>query len=107
MVNVAGLILLFQKASRQKRMLNLAPLGRMGLTTYIIQTMFGVLIFYGYGLKLLDVIGNSTTFSIGTVIFIAQIYFSKCWMKYFNYNPFEWFWRSATHFKLHPFRRGV
>ena len=105
MVYVAGFILLFQKAGWQKRLLNLAPMGRMGLTTYIMQTMIGVLLFYGYGFNLLDVIGNSATFAIGTVVFIVQMFFSKWWMKYFYYGPFEWFWRSATYFKLQPFRR--
>jgi len=105
MVYVAGFILLFQKTGWQKRLLNLAPLGRMGLTTYIMQTMVGVVLFYGYGLNLMDVIGNSATFAIGTMVFIAQVYFSKWWMKHFNYGPFEWFWRSATYFKLQKFRR--
>ena len=105
MVYVAGFILLFQKAGWQKRLLNLAPMGRMGLTTYIMQTMIGVLLFYGYGFNLLDAIGNSATFAIGTVVFIVQMFFSKWWMKYFYYGPFEWFWRSATYFKLQPFKR--
>ena len=105
MVYVAGFILLFQKTGWQKRMLALAPLGRMGLTTYIMQTIIGVLLFYGYGFNLLDVIGNSAAFAIGTVVFIIQVYFSKWWMKYFYYGPFEWFWRSATYLKLQPFKR--
>ena len=107
MVYVAGFMLLFQKTGSQKRMLNLAPLGRMGLTTYIMQTMIGVLLFYGYGFNQLDVIGNSTTFAIGTVVFIIQVYFSKWWMKHFYYGPFEWAWRSATYLKLQPFKRAT
>jgi uncharacterized protein len=105
MVYIGAFILLFQKEKWNKWMTYLAPLGRMGLTTYLMQTMFGVFIFYGYGLNLLNKIGNSTAFAIGIVIFIAQIYFSKWWMSKYYYGPFEWLWRSATYMKLQPMKR--
>lgn len=107
MVYVTGFILLFQKAGWQKRLRGLAPLGRMGLTTYLTQTILGVFIFYGYGWNLLDAIGNSTSFGIGIAIFIIQIYFSKWWMKHYYYGPFEWLWRSLTYFKIQPWKKQL
>ncbi len=107
MVYAGSFILVFQKTAWEKRLAGLAPLGRMGLTTYLAQTFFGVFIFYGYGLNLLDVIGNSTAFVIGIVFFIAQLYFSKWWMRRYYYGPFEWAWRSLTYFSLQPWKRPL
>ena len=105
MVYVACFILLFQKEKWQNWLSGLVPMGKMGLTTYLTQTVLGVLIFYGYGLNLMDVIGNSISFAIGIIIFITQIYFSKWWLKNYYYGPFEWLWRSLTYFKAQPMRR--
>ncbi|MEO7766720.1 MAG: DUF418 domain-containing protein, partial [Ferruginibacter sp.] len=106
MVYVACFILIFQRQRWRNWITALTPLGRMGLTTYLVQTIFGVLLFYGYGLNMLDVIGNSVTYIIGIVLFIAQIYFSKWWLKKYYYGPFEWLWRSLTYFKLQPMRKN-
>jgi uncharacterized protein len=104
-VYIGAFILLFQKEKWNKWMTGFAPLGRMGLTTYLVQTVFGLLIFYGYGLNLMDVIGNSAAFAIGVVIFIAQIYASKWWMSKYYYGPLEWLWRSATYMKMQPMKK--
>ena len=105
MIYVAGFILLFQRERWQHRLSALVPLGRMGLTTYLLQTVMGVLVFYGYGLNLLDVIGNSISYTIGIVFFIAQVYFSKWWMAHHAYGPFEWLWRALTYFNAQRWRK--
>jgi uncharacterized protein len=104
-VYVACFIIIYQKINWQRRLSVLAPLGRMGLTTYLTQTILGVFIFYGFGLNLLDVIGNGVAFVMGIAIFIVQIFFSKWWMKHYYYGPFEWLWRSLTYLKIQPFKK--
>ena len=76
--------------------------GRMGLTTYLMQTFFGLLIFSTIGLGLLGELGAATSFGISIVIFIFQMWISKVWLKYFHYGPIEWLWRCLTNFKLQP-----
>jgi uncharacterized protein len=105
LVYVAGFVLLYNRSAWQKRLSHLAPMGRMGLTTYLVQSVFGLFIFFGYGLNLLDVYGSTVAFALATAVFIAQIFMGKWWMKRFYYGPFEWFWRSATYFQWQPFRR--
>ena len=41
-------------------------------------------------------------------IFIANLAtdFRWHWLKYFNYGPVEWLWRSATYKKWQPFRKN-
>jgi uncharacterized protein len=69
------------------------------------QSAFGVLIFFGYGLGLLTQIGAAASFGLAIVIFILQIFFSKWWFRHFTFGPFEWLWRSLTYLKIQPIVR--
>lgn len=102
---VSGLTLLYYKSKGWRVMLNkLAPVGRMSVTNYMMQSVFGVFIFYGFGLNL-----ASATFSecavAGVVICAVQILFSNWWMKRHYYGPVEWLWRTATWMKRVPLKR--
>jgi uncharacterized protein len=77
----------------------LAPLGRMALSNYIMQTLLGVFIFYGVGLGIGGSIGPTLFFPIAFGIYIFQILFSTWWLKHFNYGPLEWIWRMLTYGK--------
>jgi uncharacterized protein len=107
MVYAGGFLLLAQRVRAGKFLAGLAPLGRMGLTTYLTQTIFGLLLFYGYGFNQLGEIGNSISFAAGIIFFIIQVYISKWWMKNYQYGPFEWIWRSLTYFKMQPWRKKL
>ncbi|MBQ3536500.1 MAG: DUF418 domain-containing protein [Alistipes sp.] len=102
---VAGLTLLYYKSKGWRSVLDkLAPVGRMSVTNYMMQSVFGVFIFYGFGLNL-----ASATFSecavAGVVICAVQILFSNWWMKHHYYGPVEWLWRTATWMKRVPLKR--
>lgn len=103
-IYVAGIILLFQKERWRNRLMGFYAAGRMGLTTYLMQTLFGVLIFFGIGLGLLGEIGALLSMTIGIFVFIGQCYFSSWWLSKFRYGPVEWLWRSATYLKNQPFK---
>lgn len=78
----------------------LAPVGRMALTNYLMQTLLGIIIFYGVGLRLGGNIGPAVFFPIAIGIYIFQIIFSNWWLRHFNYGPLEWIWRMLTYGKL-------
>jgi uncharacterized protein len=99
---ITGIIMLFQRVKWEKVLMWLYPVGRMGLTTYVMQAIIGTFIFYGYGLNLLGELGNAPLFLMALGIFAVQIVFSKWWLSKFNYGILEWFWRSATYFKWQP-----
>lgn len=103
-IYVAGIILLFQKPRWHNRLMAFYAPGRMGLTTYLVQGLVGVLVFFGFGLGLIGVIGALASVGIGLVLFILQTYFSKWWLGKFKYGPIEWLWRSLTYFKAQPLR---
>ena len=103
-IYVAAIVLLFQKEKWNKRLMNFYEVGRMGLTTYLMQTFFGFLLFFSVGLGMLGEIGAFASVGIGIVLFIIQIYFSKWWLARFRYGFFEWLWRSGTYLKIQPFK---
>ena len=83
----------------------LAPLGRMALTIYIMQTLLSIMLFYGVGFRLGGNIGPSIFFPIAIGMYLFQIAFSHLWFRYFNYGPLEWIWRMLTYGKKLSLRK--
>jgi uncharacterized protein len=75
----------------------LAPVGRMALTNYIMQTVICVTIFYGYGFGLYGRLGLFQVILIALAIFASQIVLSTIWLRYFKFGPLEWIWRQLTY----------
>ncbi|TFB22053.1 DUF418 domain-containing protein [Filobacillus milosensis] len=80
----------------------LSNVGRLSLTNYIMQSLLGVLIFYGIGFNLY---GSLTAFElilVAILIFSFQMLFSYWYVKYFRYGPLEWVYRSLTYRERQP-----
>src|SRR6185436_6572441 len=77
----------------------LAPMGRMALTNYLMQTIIGITIYYGVGIGFGGNIGPAIFIPIGLVVYAFQVLYSNLWFKYFNYGPSEWIWRMLTYGK--------
>lgn len=97
--------LLFIKPGWPNKLLIFAPVGRMALTNYIMQTVFGLFIFYGVGLGLGATIGLVYAMSIALAVYILQLIYSNWWFKYFEFGPLEWIWRQLTYGKTLPIRK--
>ncbi len=102
---VGALTLLSRRQLWADRLQILAPVGRMALTNYLLQSIICTLIFYGYGLGLQGQIGAAAGLVLTFLIFGLQIPFSHWWMARFRYGPFEWLWRSLTYMRLQPMAR--
>lgn len=95
---------LWQKETWQRLLGYLAPVGRMALTNYLMQSVICVFIFYGFGFGLFGKIGATAATLIALAIFLFQILISTLWLKNFNYGPAEWIWRQLTYRKRLPLR---
>ncbi len=104
---VAAVTLLYWRQPSKGLLPALAPLGRMGLTTYLGQTVFGVLLFYGLGFGMLGKLGVAAAVGAAIAFFILQILLARAWMTRFSLGPVEWLWRSLTYFRLQPITRGA
>lgn len=102
----ASLSLWWLKKKGQTRWKVLAPMGRMALTNYLLQTIIAIFIYYGVGLSLGGNIGPSVFFPLGLAVYALQVLFSHWWLKYFNYGPFEWIWRQLTYGKRLKLRKS-
>jgi uncharacterized protein len=103
---VALIATLWQKAVWQRLLPFLAPVGRMALTNYLLQTVICVIIFYGYGFGQFGNFGALAATLIALGIFLFQIFLSGLWLKYFAYGPMEWIWRQLTYRKRINLRRN-
>jgi uncharacterized protein len=101
---VTSFVLLFRRPRWQPRLLRFGPVGQMALTSYVTQTVIGVLIFFGFGLGLLGRVGNSITIPLGLAVFALQVWACRVWLANFRFGPIEWMWRSLTWFRVEPFR---
>ncbi|QBA64205.1 DUF418 domain-containing protein [Muriicola soli] len=98
-------VMVYRKEKWKKGLNHFIPYGRTALTNYVLQSVVGTLVFYGWGLGYIGKLSNTTSFGLALLLILIQILISKWWMKHFYYGPFEWLWRSLTFFKVYPFRR--
>lgn len=83
----------------------IAPVGRMTLSFYILQSLIFVPIFYNFGLGGYKFIPENIAIIIGIAFVLIQIIIANIWFRHFYFGPLEWVWRSLTYFKLMPFKR--
>ena len=74
----------------------LAAPGRMSLTIYVSQSLYGVPLFYGFGLGLYTGFGQRNALALGLILWGVQMVFAAWWLRRYHYGPLEWLWRSAT-----------
>ena len=72
------------------------PYGRMSLTNYILQSIIGVSLFYGFGLGLYRYTGATVCLLIALGIFTLQLLFSRWWLERHRQGPLEWVWKKLT-----------
>ena len=86
----------WQAVSVQKVLHWLCPYGKMSLTNYLVQSVVGSFVYFGYGLGLYNVASTTVSFGIGLIMFAAQLLFCHWWLRKYNHGPFEHLWRQGT-----------
>lgn len=71
----------------------LAPVGRMALTNYLLQSAICVPLFYRFGGGLFAQFSLGALLLFVCALFTAQIAASALWLRYFTQGPMEWLWR--------------
>lgn len=96
----ASFVLIWPTAHRILKLL--APPGRMALTNYLTQTIFGIIIFYGIGFGLYRSLSPWEFTAVAVAIFAVQIIWSQLWLSHFAQGPMEWVWRQLTYGRGRP-----
>lgn len=82
----------------------LAAVGRMALSNYLIQSLIGTFIFYGWGLGYFGEFNRAELWLFVFAVWGVQLFYSPLWLSKFRFGPFEWLWRSLTYKKRQPMR---
>jgi uncharacterized protein len=91
-----GFILCYQRFPKAYIFNLFQSYGKMSLTNYVSQSVFGVIFFYGFGLGMYKYVGAAWCLIFGVIVFFTQAFISKWWATKFYYGPLEWLWRSLT-----------
>ena len=100
----AALTLLLQRPGWAKRLAPLAAVGRMTLTTYLMQSIICTILFYSYGFGWYGRFGLTGMFVITMIVFAFQMAASTYWLRRFRFGPAEWLWRSLSYGRAQPMR---
>jgi uncharacterized protein len=93
---LAGFFLVYQNAAFHSPLNTFAPLGRMSMSNYIIQSALGSFIYYGYGLGMYAKAGSTYAMLIGNGLIALQILFCRWWLRRHQQGPFETIWHRLT-----------
>ncbi len=100
MLGYCGFILKWLDENRFSGLLySFAPVGRMALTNYLMQTVICTTIFYGYGLGLMGSFPPVFILPLALAIFAAQVVFSRWYFGKYKMGPLEKAWRLGTYLR--------
>lgn len=99
----AAITLLYQGSVGKKILGIFRPVGQLALTNYLMQSVICVFIFMSYGLGLTARVGPLHLCLIALGIYTAQVIFSHVWIRYFQFGPMEWLWRTLTYKRRQTF----
>lgn len=102
---MASLLLLIRRRFWRWLLTPLQDAGRMALTNYLLQSIVCTFLFYSYGLGWYGQIAPSSGIALSLLIFAAQVWGSRLWLRRFRFGPAEWIWRSLTYGIRQPMKR--
>lgn len=97
----AIVVLGMQRPIWRRVLVVIAPVGRMPLTTYLMQSLICTSLFYGWGLAW-STPPPAACVGLGLAIFAVQIVIAHAWLRWFRFGPAEWLWRSIVYWRLQP-----
>jgi uncharacterized protein len=84
---VAVVMLLCQRSWQLRPV---AAVGRMALSSYLLQTLICTTLFYGHGLGLFGQVERWGQFLIVLAVWASLLLVSSAWLRYFALGPVEW-----------------
>ena len=100
-----SLMILADRAGLVRRLrAALAPVGRLALTNYLLQSLVMTTLAYGYGCGLFGKVGLAQGLVLALALYALQVATSRWWLGRFQFGPAEWLWRSLTYGRAQPMR---
>lgn len=102
---ITGITILYRMKFFKPILTPLAAMGRMALTNYLLQTFFGLLLFYNFGLGLFEKTSPAVNILLAAGILYLQLKFSQWWLHQYKQGPVEWAWKILTYFKFSSIKK--
>lgn len=102
---IAVIVNLYRLKRAHKVLQWLVPVGQMGLSIYIMQSLF-LTQFYGLGPGIITKMGLTSAVGITVLFFFGQVLFAYWWMSQYKFGPIEWLWRVLTNLKWEPIKKA-
>jgi len=107
-LGIASVLLILLKTGTQKWLLQrIAAVGQMALSNYLLTSITMMVIYvwgpwhwYGY-------VEYYKIYYAVAGMWLVNMTFSSIWLRYFEFGPVEWAWRSLTYWKRQPMRIAV
>ncbi len=93
----AGLLLLLQSPSWQRRLKLLSFVGCASLSNYLLQSIIFTSLYYGYGGGLYARVPLSVSVLLALTLFALQVLISRWWLSHYAQGPMEALWRRLTY----------
>lgn len=104
----AALVLLVLKLGALKFLTRrLAAVGQMALSNYLFTSSFCKLLLVWSPLHWYGYIEYYKLYFVMTGVWAFNLAWSPVWLRYFQFGPAEWVWRSLTYWKRQPMRLGA
>lgn len=92
----AVVLLWYGFAGFRRSLTHICFFGRMSLTNYLLSSVIGSFLFYGWGLGLYQELGVTWSFLVGIAIVTFQILLLHLWARHHPRGPLETIWRKLT-----------
>jgi uncharacterized protein len=104
-LGMAALVLLLLKAGRLPWLLRpVASVGQMALSNYILTSVVMQLIYAWGPWHWYGSVEYYKVYYAVAAMWLANVLFSTLWLRFFEFGPLEWAWRSLTYWKRQPMR---
>jgi uncharacterized protein len=75
----------------------LAAVGRLALSTYLMQSLVFTTLAYGYGLAWYGAVAHAQALGLAVLVFALQVPVAVAYTRRFAFGPVEWVWRALTY----------
>ncbi|HAA14867.1 MAG TPA: hypothetical protein DCE41_25530 [Cytophagales bacterium] len=93
---VGAIFLMFASSAGERIFRFFIPFGKMSLSNYIIQSLLGSTLYYGFGFALYRHTSPTYSVLIGFGLTLLMWVFCSQWAKRFRHGPFETLWHKLT-----------
>lgn len=102
LANASILLLLVRRGALVPLQRCLAAVGRMALTNYLLTSVLCRTLFAWTNLLPVDTLEHYQMMLVVAGVWTFNVVFSLLWLRFFEFGPLEWTWRSLTYWQRQP-----